>query len=301
VRVFVTGASGFVGSAVVRELLDAGHQVLGLARSDAAAAALTAAGADVQRGSLEDLESLRGGASESDGVIHTAFIHDFTNIAASCEADARAIETLGAALANSDRPLIVTSGTAGVAPGRLATEDLPIPFNPAWPRVSERTTEAAAKQRVHTGIVRLAPSVHGDGDHGFVPILIEVAREKGFSAYVGDGTNRWPAVHRLDAAKVFRLALESGTPGTRYHAIAEEGIPFRQIAEAIGRGLGVRVVSKSAEEAAEHFGWFAPFTALDCSASSAKTRAELGWQPVQPGLLADLADGRYFESAAAAR
>lgn len=296
-RVFVTGASGFVGSAVVRELLDAGHQVSGLARSDAAAAAVAAAGADVLRGSLDDLDSLAKGASESDGVIHTAFIHDFTNIAASCEADKRAIETLGAALTGSDRLLLVTSGTTGVSPGRLAIEDMPIPFNPQWPRVSEQTTEAVAAQGVHTSIVRLAPSVHGDGDHGFVPILIGVAREKGVSAYIGDGTNRWPAVHRLDAAKAFRLALEKAAPGARYHAIAEEGIPFRQIADAIGRGLGVPVVSKTAEEAAEHFGWFAAFAALDCPASNVKTRQELGWMPSQPGLLADLEHGTYFQVA----
>jgi nucleoside-diphosphate-sugar epimerase len=300
VRVFVTGASGFVGSAVVRELVDGGHQVLGLARSDAAAAGVAAAGAEVVLGSIEDLDSLTNAASTSDGVIHTAFIHDFTNIAASCEADKRAIETLGAALAGSDRPLLVTSGTAGVSPGRLATEEMPIPFNPQWPRVSEQTTEAVAAQDVNTGIVRLAPSVHGDGDHGFIPILIGIAREKGVSAYIGDGANRWPAVHRLDAAKVFRLALESGTAGARYHAIAEEGLPFRQIAEAIGRGLGVPVVSKTAEEAAEHFGWFAAFAGLDCPASSATTRGQLGWSPVQPGLLADLEHGTYFKVASRA-
>ena len=299
-RVFVTGASGFVGSAVVRELLDAGHQVLGLARSDEAAAALAAAGADVLRGSLDDLESLAKGAAGADGVIHTAFIHDFANIAASCEADARAIEALGSALAGSDRPLLVTSGTAAVAPGRVATEDMAIPFNPQWPRVSEQTTDAVAAKGVRTGIVRLAPSVHGDGDHGFVPILIGLAREKGVSGYVGDGANRWPAVHRLDAAKVYRRALESGQAGARYHAIAEEGIPFRQIAEAIGRGLGVPVASKTAEEAAEHFGWFAAFAVLDCPASSAQTRKELGWSPVQPGLLADLEHGTYFKLASRA-
>jgi nucleoside-diphosphate-sugar epimerase len=296
-RVFVTGASGFVGSAVVRELLDAGHQVLGLARSDTAAAAVAAAGADVVRGSLDDLEALTNGAASSDGVIHTAFIHDFSNIAASVQADERAIETLGAALAGSDRPLIVTSGTTGVAPGRLATEDMPLPFNPQWPRVSEQTTDAVAAKGARTAVVRPAPSIHGDGDHGFVPILIGIAREKGVSAYIGDGTNRWPAVHRLDAARLYRLALENGTPGARYHAIADEDIPFRQIAEAIGRGLGVPVVSKTAQEAADHFGWFAAFAGLDVPASSAKTRQKLEWKPVQPGLIADLEHGTYFATA----
>jgi nucleoside-diphosphate-sugar epimerase len=297
VRVFVTGASGFVGSAVVRELLDNGHDVLGLARSDVAAASVAATGADVQRGSLDDLDSLRSGAAASDGVIHTAFIHDWANFAQSCEADTRAIETLGAVLAGSNRPLLVTSGVAVVRPGELATEDMTAPFIPEFPRDSERAAAAVAALGVRTGDVRLAPTTHGDGDHGFVPILIGLAREKGVSAYVGDGSNRWPAVDRLDAARVYRLALEKGAPAAHFHAIAEEGIPFREIAEAIGRGLGVPVVSKTPEEAAEHFGWFARFAAIDCPASSAKTRAELGWKPVQPGLLADLEHGTYFKVA----
>jgi nucleoside-diphosphate-sugar epimerase len=281
----------------VRELLDNGHQVTGLARSDAAAASVAAAGADVQRGSLDDVESLRSGAAASDGVIHTAFIHDWANFAKSCEADTRAIETLGAVFAGSNRPLLVTSGVAVVRPGELATEDMEAPFIPEFPRASERAAAAVAALGVHTGDVRLAPTTHGDGDHGFVPILIGLAREKGVSAYVGDGSNRWPAVHRLDAARVYRLALEKGAPAAHFHAIAEEGIPFREIAQAIGRGLGVPVVSKTPREAAEHFGWFARFAAIDCPASSAKTRAELGWKPVQPGLLADLEHGTYFKVA----
>lgn len=295
--VFVTGASGFVGSAVVRELLDAGHRVLGLARSDAAAASVAAAGAEVQRGSLDDLESLRSGANACDGVIHTAFVHDWANFAKSCETEDRAIETLGAALRGSKRPLLVTSGVAVVRPGVLATEDMPAPFIPDFPRASERTAAKVAEHGVHTGIVRLAPTTHGDGDHGFIPILIGIAREKGVSAYVGDGMNRWPAVHRFDAARVYRLALEKGEAGARFHAIAEEGIPFREIAEAIGRGLGVPIVSKTMEEAADHFGWFARFAAIDCPASSAKTRAALGWNPVQRGLIEDLDRGTYFSVA----
>ena len=294
-RVFVTGASGFVGSAVVRELLDNGHQVIGLARSDDAAAAIAQAGADVCRGSLEDLESLRASAAASDGVIHTAFTHDWENFPKSCQADTRAIETLGAALAGSNRPLLVTSGVAIISPGRLATEDMPAPFNPEFPRDSEGAAAKVAQQGVHTGIVRLAPSVHGDGDHGFVPMLIGIAREKGVSAYVGDGMNRWPAVHRLDAARVYRLALTQGTAAANFHAVAEEGIPFREIAEAIGRGLGVPVVSKTADEAAEHFGWFVRFASIDCPASSAKTRAELGWKPQARGLIEDLDRGSYFK------
>ncbi|MGB6985773.1 MAG: SDR family oxidoreductase [Candidatus Aquilonibacter sp.] len=299
-RVFVTGASGFVGSAVVRDLLDNGHEVLGLARSDAAAASVAVAGADVQRGSLGDLDSLRAGAAASDGVIHTAFIHDFANFAQSCETDTRAIQTLGEVLAGSDRPLLVTSGVAVLSPGQLATEDMTAPFMPDFPRASERAAAAVATQGVHTGVVRLAPTTHGDADHGFVPILIGIAREKGVSAYVGDGTNRWSAVHRLDAAPVYRLALEKGAAGANFHAVAEEGIPFREIAEAIGRRLGVPVVSMTPEEAAEHFGWFVRFAAIDAPALSAKTRAELGWKPVQPGLLADLDHGAYFKVASRA-
>src|SRR6202167_643613 len=267
-RVFVTGATGFIGTAVVRELIDAGHQVLGLARSDAGARSLVAAGAGVHRGSLEDLDSLRSGAEAADGVIHTAFIHDFNNYGPAAEADRRAIETLGGALAGSGRPLVVTSGTLLVqGQGSLATEE--DPSNPNFPRKSEEVALALAASGIRTSVLRLSPSVHRNGDHGFVPRLISVAREKGVSAFIGDGLNRWPAVHRLDAAHLYRLVLEKGTPGAQYHAVAEEGVPLREIAGVIGRHLNVPVVSKSVEEAADHFGWFALFAGMDLPASSA--------------------------------
>jgi nucleoside-diphosphate-sugar epimerase len=296
-KVFVTGATGFIGSAVVQELIQAGHRVLGLARSEAGANSLAAAGAEVHRGSLEDLESLRGGAAATDGVIHTAFIHDFNNYAPAAEKDTHAIDTLGTALAGSDRPFVVTSGTLVVRrKGALATEE--DTANPDFPRKSEDAALALASRGIRVSILRLPPSVHGKGDHGFVPALIGIAREKGVSAYVGDGLNRWPAVHRLDAASLYRLVLAKGSAGASYHGVGDEGVPFRDIAAVIGRHLNVPVVSKSPEEAANHFGWLAHFVGVDCPASCAQTQERLGWRPVQPGLIPDL-DAHYFEKAQA--
>jgi len=291
-RVFVTGATGFVGSAVVQELLSHGHEVLGLARSDASAAALKAAGAAVVRGVLEDVDALTRTAASADGVIHTAFNHDFSRFAENCELDRRAIEALGEGLAGSDKPLLVTSGTARLAPGRLAVEtDLPAEGVDGYPRVSESAAAGLVAKGVRAGTVRLAPSTHGRGDHGFVPMLIDIARRTGVSAYVGDGENRWSGVHRLDAAKVYRLALERGVGGERYHAVADEGVPFRKIAAAIGRGLNLPVESRPSE----HFGWFAMFAGMDAATSSAWTRQTLGWTPTQPGLIEDIGAAGYFD------
>jgi nucleoside-diphosphate-sugar epimerase len=298
-KIFVTGATGFVGSAVVQELIQAGHQVVGLARNDAGAKSLVTAGASVHRGSLEDLESLRSGAAAADGVIHTAFIHDFSNYGPAAETDRRAIETLGSALAGSDRPLIVTSGSLiAQRQGPLATEE--DAHNPNFPRKSEDAALALAARGVRASVLRLAPSVHGNGDHGFVPRLISISREKGVSAFIGDGLNRWPAVHRLDVARLYRLALEKGSTGATYHGVVDEGVPTREIAEVIGRNLNVPVVSKSREEAADHFSWIALFFGIDAPASSALTQERLGWRPVQPGLIADLKAGHYFEHVAEA-
>jgi len=299
-RVFVTGATGFIGSAVVRELIDAGHQVVGLARSDHAAQALASAGAQAQRGSLEDLDSLRAGAARAEGVIHTAYIHDFSQMENAAHTDLRAIETLGSALEGSGRPLVITTGTALIRPGQVATEEDSAGPDAAHPRLrAERAAKEVAARGVRTAIVRPGASVHGEGDHGFVPVLIDIARAKGVSGHVGDGSNRWPAVHRLDAARLYRLALEKAPAGSVHHAIGDEGVPTREIAEVIGRHMDVPVISIDPADAGEHFGWIGVFFALDAPASSALTRERLGWNPTHPGLIEDLDRGHYFEQFAA--
>ncbi|HEX4179999.1 MAG TPA: SDR family oxidoreductase [Caulobacteraceae bacterium] len=296
-RVFLTGATGFIGSAIIPELINAGHRVLGLTRSDTGARSLIAAGAEAHRGDLEDLESLRDGAARSDGVIHCAFDHDFSNFVANCEKDRRAIEALGAALTGSDRPLVITSGTGmgNAVDGQPATEDT---FNPDHPNprtASELAGAALLAAGVSVSVVRL-PQVHDTVKQGLVSPLIELAREKGVSAYVGDGSSRWPAAHVLDVARLYKLALEKRAPGARYHAVDEEGVPARRIAEVIGQGLKIPVVALPLEEAAGHFGWLAIFAGLDLPASSAQTRERLGWRPTGPGLIADLERMRYFDA-----
>ncbi|MBN8925470.1 MAG: NAD-dependent dehydratase [Rhodospirillales bacterium 69-11] len=285
-RVFVTGATGFVGIPVVKDLIAAGHDVLGLARSDDGARALRALGAAVQRGTLQDLDGLRAGASAADGVLHLAFVHDWANFAESCEIDRRAIEALGSALTGTGKPLIVTSGTGGVAgAGRVATEDDDVPPDYALPRRSEQVALGLAG--VRAAVVRL-PQVHDTVKQGLITHVVKIARETGVSAYVGDGATRWSAAHVSDVARLYRLALERHEAGAKYHAVAEEGVPMRDIAEAIGRSLNVPVRSLPAEEAAAHFGWLSMFSGLNLMASSEKTRERLGWSPTGPSLIADL-------------
>lgn len=275
-RVFVTGAAGYIGSAVVRELIDAGHKVIGLTHSDGGAAKLEKTGVGVHRGSLDDLDSLRSGAASADGIIHLAFKHDFSDFAGSLAADLQAVEAMGEVLEGSGKPMITTAHADGTA--------------------SDNAVMALAKRGVRASIVSLSPSVHGEGDKGFVPRLINIAREKGFSAYIGDGSNRWPAVHRLDAAHLFRLALEAAPAGSRLDGVGDEGVPFRDIAGVIGRHLSLPVVSISREEAEKHFGFLGAIAALDIPRSSVQTQELLGWRPVHPGLISDLEQGHYFKN-----
>jgi nucleoside-diphosphate-sugar epimerase len=305
-RVFITGASGWIGSAVTAELIGAGHQVVGLARSDASAAALAAAGAQVVHGTIDDLDTLGSAAASSDGVIHLAFKHDIAfsgGFQGAADADRRAIDTFGEALAGSGRPFLIASGTLGLAPGGVVTErdgHGPAPAHmtggPRTRLASAEATLSFASRGVRSSVMRFPPTVHGDGDHGFMATLVGIARNKGISGYIGDGSNRWPAVHRLDAAHLVCLALERAAAGSVLHAVADEGVPIRAIAEVIGRHLEVPVVAISPENAAEHFGWLAGFLALDSPASSTLTRELLGWQPTNPGLIEDLDDGHYFQT-----
>jgi nucleoside-diphosphate-sugar epimerase len=308
-RVFVTGASGWIGSAVVPELIGAGHQVTGLARSDASAAALTSAGAQVVRGTIDDLDTLRSAAQASDGVIHLAFKHDVAfgagDFQAAADADRRAIDAFGDALAGSDRPFVIASGLLGLTPGKVATERDGIASDPATgiearnPRHANAwATAALASRGVRSSVLRLPPTVHGDGDNGFIATLVGIARAKGVSGYLGDGANHWPAAHRSDAAHLFRLALEKAPAGSTLHAASDQGVPIRDVAEVIGRQLDIPVTAIADDAAAEHFGWVNAFFALDCQASSAYTRVLLGWQPTQPGLIEDLEKGHYFQTPA---
>ena len=308
-RVFVTGASGWIGSAVVPELISAGHEVTGLARTEASAAALIRAGAIAYRGSLDDLGSLRRAAAASDGVIHLAFKHDIAfsgGFQDAADADRRAIETIGEALAGSDRPFLIASGTLGLVPGQVGTErdghgPAPAHFT-GGPRTrlgSAETTLALSSRSVRSSVVRFPPTVHGEADHGFMAALVGIARDKGVSGYIGDGSNRWPAVHRLDAAHLVRLALDNAPAGSTLHAVADEGVPIRDIAEVIGRHLSIPVVAVSPEDAPVHFAWMAGFLAIDSPASSAMTRDLLGWHPTHPGLIDDLDKGHYFHTPSA--
>jgi nucleoside-diphosphate-sugar epimerase len=307
-RVFVTGASGWIGSHVVPELIRAGHQVSGLARSDASAASLEVAGVEVHRGSLDELDVVRDAAAASDGVIHLAFDHgkafsgDFQGAA---DADRRVIETMAQALAGTDRPLLIASGTLGVAPGRIATEhDEPdvahLSGGLSTRAETAKFTKSLAARGIRSVVVRLSPTVHGEGDYGFMARIVGIAREKGVSGYIGDGKNQWPAVHVVDAAHLFRLALESAPAGSVLHAVADEGVPLREIAEVTGRRLNVPVTSISPEDAPAHFSWIAGFLGMNSPASSARTRALLKWQPTHPGLIEDLERGHYFDRPAVA-
>ncbi|MBI1257460.1 MAG: NAD-dependent epimerase/dehydratase family protein [Chloroflexi bacterium] len=306
-KVFVTGASGWIGSAVVSELIGAGHQVVGLARSDATADALIAAGAQVERGTLDDLEVLRSATAASDGVINLAFNHDIAfsgGFQTAADSERRAVETFGDVLAGSDRPLVMASGLLGVMPGRSVTEvdghglDAAVGGGPGTRLATAELALSFASRGVRSSIVRLPPTNHGDGDNGFMKSLVGIAHDKGVAGYVGDGSNRWPAVHRLDSAQLFCLALEKAPAGTTLHAVADEGVSLRDIAEVFGRHLNVPVASIAPENAGEHFGWMAGFIGLDSPASSGLTRDLLGWQPAQPGLIEDLEQGHYFNNKA---
>lgn len=294
-RVFVTGASGFVGAAIVKELLQYGHEVLGLARSDRSAEALIHAGAEVHRGDIYDLDSIKKGAAHCDAVIHTAFNHDFTKFKDNCETDRKVILALGEALSGTSRPLVVTSGIGLLRKDGLITEEDEPAGSDTVPRAAtDEAARAVAAQGIDTYIVRLPPTVHGKGDHGFIPLIIGIDKEKGTSAYIETGEHRWSAVHRLDAAVIYRLTIENLPAQKIFHAVAEEGIPFREIANAIGKGLHIPVVSKEGKDAEEHFGWFTHFASIDCMASSEQTRKVLGWEPKHAGLLEELVPGIYF-------
>lgn len=294
-KIFVTGGTGFIGSAVVHEMVRAGHKVIALARSDEAAAKILAMGAEVHKGDLRDIDSLMHGARLSDGVLHLGFIHDFANFAAVSEIDKQAIIALGEGLKGTQNPLVVTAGIAMISPGKLALEtDKAQPSSKEYPRASEETVDKLMDEGINASVVRLSPSVHGPGDYAFIPELIKIAKKSGFSAFPGDGRNRWSAVHRLDAASLFRLAIENPSQGARYHGAAEEGVEFKDIARIIAQKLNLPLKSISPEEAMVHFSWLAGFVAMDCPASSAQTRAMLNWQPKEDSLLSDLQQSFYY-------